>query len=104
MSDNTNNVETTVEKVNIDIDEVFGAGVDNVTLPEEESKPGILDRVNPEPDFTFTEEVKKEDWMDDEDVVAPERITKKTEAGIKAEGEEIIDDLGDDSELEDAEE
>ena len=103
MSDNTNNVETTVEKVNIDIDEVFGAGVDNVTLPEEESKPGILDRVNPDPDFTFTEEVKKEDWMEDEDVVTPEKITKKTEAGIKAEGGEIIDDLEDDSELEDNE-
>ncbi len=48
MSDK-NMEETTVEKVDIDIDEVFGgADAGNVTLPEEETKkPHILDRNKP---------------------------------------------------------
>ena len=65
MSDN-NMEETTVEKVDIDIDEVFGAGADNITLAEEEpKKPSMFDRPNPEADFSFTEKVEKEEWMDE---------------------------------------
>ena len=93
------NMETTVTTENIDIDEVFGAGADSVVLPEEETKkPNILDRVDPEPDFTFTEPTKKEEWMDEEDVVIPEETVKKTEAGIKKEGGEILDDISDENE------
>jgi len=93
--------ETTVEKVDIDIDEVFGASADNVTLAEEEpKKPNMFERPNPEADFSFTEKVEKEDWMDEEDVVTPEVVTKKTEAGIKAEGDEILDDISNEEEEE----
>lgn len=100
MSDK-NMEETTVEKVDIDIDAVFGAGADNITLAEEEpKKPSMFERPNPEADFSFTEKVEKEDWMDEEDVVAPETITKKTEAGIKAEGGEILEDISNDAEEE----
>ena len=103
MSDK-NMEETTVEKVDIDIDEVFGASADNVTLAEEEpKKPNMFERPNPEADFSFTEKVEKEDWMDEEDVVPPEVVTKKTEAGIKAEGDEILDDISNEEE-EDVEE
>jgi hypothetical protein len=98
MSDK-NMEETTVEKVDIDIDEVFGASADNVTLAEEEpKKPNMFERPNPEADFSFTEKVEKEDWMDEEDVVTPEVVTKKTEAGIKAEGDEILDDISNEEE------
>jgi len=100
MSDK-NMEETTVEKVDIDIDEVFGASADNVTLAEEEpKKPNMFERPNPEADFSFTEKVEKEDWMDEEDVVTPEVVTKKTEAGIKAEGDEILDDISNEEEEE----
>jgi len=91
--------ETTVEKVDIDIDEVFGASADNITLAEEEpKKPNMFQRPNPEADFSFTEKVEKEDWMDEEDVVTPEVVTKKTKAGIKAEGDEILDDISNEEE------
>jgi hypothetical protein len=95
-----NKVETTVETVDINIDEVFGAGVDNIMTPEEDAKPHILDRSNPEPDFTFTEKVEREDWMDEEGVVTPETVTKKTEAGIKKEGDDILNDMTSEEELE----
>ena len=95
MSDTNNMEETTVTKEEINIDEVFGgADAGNVTLPEgETAKPSILDRVTPEADFTFTETTEKEDWMDEEDVVIPDAVTKKTEAGVKAEGDDILDDM-----------
>jgi len=103
MSDK-NMEETTVEIVDIDIDEVFGAGADNITLAEEKpKKPSMFERPNPEADFSFTEKVEKEDWMDEEDVVAPETITRKTEAGIKAEGGEILEDISNDAEEEEVE-
>ncbi len=102
MSDTKNMEQTTIESVNIDIDEVFGAGVDNVTLPEETKKPNILDRTEPETDFTFTEPVEKEDWMDEEDVVTPETTVKKTPAGIKKEGGDILEDMSiDDEDIDD---
>ena len=56
MSEQNNTVETKVETVDIDIDEVFGAGADNVTLPEEESKPNIFSNPEKEVDMSFTEE------------------------------------------------
>lgn len=96
--------ETTVEKVDIDIDEVFGASADNITLAEEEpKKPSMFQRPSPEADFSFTEKVEKEDWMDEEDVVFPETVTRKTQAGIKAEGNDILDDISDDSDSDEEE-
>ena len=86
------NVETEVKVEDIDIDQVFGVS-DSVMTPEENTKPNIMDPINPKVDMTFTEPVEKEDWMDDEDVVAPETVTKKTEEGLKAEGGEILEDI-----------
>ena len=42
MSETNNNVETTITTENIDIDAMFGAGADNVTLPE--TKPSIFSK------------------------------------------------------------
>ena len=91
------NVETEVKVEDINLDEVFGVS-DSVITPEENTKPNMMDPIKPKVDMTFTEPVEKEDWMDDEDVVAPDTVTKKTEEGVKAEGGEILEDLAIDEE------
>jgi len=97
MSD-IKNMDTTVENVDIDIDEIFGAGVDNITLPEEGTKkPNILDRGTPEADFSFTE--SKENVETTEETV--EEPIVKNEEVIKEEGSDILADFSldaDDSE------
>ena len=104
MSEENKTVETKVTTENINIEDVFpmGPDADSVTLPEE-AKPNIMDPINPKPDMSFTEPVEKEDWMEKEDVVAPEEVTKKTEEGIKAEGAEILSDIADDTDDDDSE-
>jgi len=98
MIEDNNIVETKVETLDIDIDEVFGtAGAVYVTLPED-TKPNIMDPVNPDPDMTFADPVKKEEWMEEEDLVVPETVTRKTDEGIKQEGDEIISDIIDEDE------
>jgi len=63
---NTQNMEnTTVEKIDIDIDEVFGAGVDNITLPEENKKPNIFERPNQNVDFSFAESPENKNLNDE---------------------------------------
>jgi hypothetical protein len=61
MSNKQNMENTTVEKIDIDIDEIFGAGVGNITLPEENKKPNIFERPNQNVDFSFAESPKDED-------------------------------------------
>ena len=97
----TNSVDTTVTKEEINIDELFGPSGDNVTLPEE-TKPKMMDPIRPAVDMTFDQPVEKEDWMDEEGFVPPESITKDTEEGIKAKGDDIIDSIDGDPEEEDA--
>ena len=102
----TENVETTVEKVEIDIDEVFGVGVDNVTLPENK-KPSIMDPINPDPDMSFTEPIKEESSEKEDGVVTEnttENVTEKNEEVIEQEGGEILDDILDDPDGENVEE
>ncbi len=100
VTDNVTDTTDTIEKVEFNTDEFFEVpGAENVTLAEEK-KPNIMDPINPEVDMTFTEPIEKEDFMEEDDLVVPETVTKKTDAGIKAEGSEIIDDLdnqGDDT-------
>ena len=94
----TNNVDTTVTKEEINIDELFGAGADNVTLPED-TKPKMMDPIRPEVDMTFDQPVEKEDWMDEEGFVPPESVTKDTKEGIKVKGDSIIDAIDVDPEV-----
>jgi len=97
--------ETTVEKVDINIDDLFGgADAASVTLPEEDKKPNIFDRVKPEADFTFTEPVDEDDEDDQDLLDSIKTTTKKTAEGIKKEGGDILSDLDDDSEDDDFEE
>ena len=83
----TNNVDTTVTKEEINIDELFGA--DNVTLPED-TKPKMMDPIRPAVDMTFDQPLEKEDLIDEE-AVLPESITTDTAEDIKAKGDDIID-------------
>jgi hypothetical protein len=96
MSDK-NMEETTVEKVDIDIDEVFGASADNITLAEEEpKKPNMFSRPGSEADFSFTkakEESEAEESEADEDDVEVEANTETSNAEIKAQGNDILDDI-----------
>ena len=95
----TNSVDTTVTKEEINIDDLFGPSGDNVTLPEE-TKPKMMDPIRPAVDMTFDQPVEKEDWMDEEGFVPPESVTKDTEEGIKAKGDDIIDAIDVDPEEE----
>ncbi len=106
MSEQNNTVETKVETVDIDIDEVFGAGADNVTLPEEESKPNIFSNPEKEVDMSFTEEpVEREDWMDEEDVNVEGMTEKKlSDDAVQKVGDNILTDLVDEEEGEEYEE
>lgn len=106
MSDK-NMEETTVEKVDIDIDEVFGASADNITLAEEEpKKPNMFSRPGSEADFSFTQ-AKEESEADEDDVEVEantEANTETSNAEIKAQGNDILDDISIDTEEEDVEE
>ena len=97
MSEQNNTVETKVETVDIDIDEVFGAGADNVTLPEEESKPNIFSNPEKEVDMSFTEKpVEREDWMDEEDLDTEGMTEKKlSDEAVQKVGDDILTDLVD---------
>lgn len=102
MEDNTNTLESKVETIDIDIDEMFnpGVGADSVTLPDENAKPSIFSKPRKEADFSFTEETdttsSKEDEADDE-IKKPE-ISKEDN---KAAGKKLLDNLLDDDESED---
>ena len=106
MSEENNTVETKVETVDIDIDEVFGAGADNVTLPEEESKPNIFSNPEKEVDMSFTEQpVEREDWMDEDDVDTEGMTEKKlSDEAVQKVGDDILTDLVDEEEEEEYEE
>lgn len=67
-------VETKVEQVDVDLDELFSgaASADNITISnEEEKKPNILAK-NPEVDFSFAEEDSDDDLDDDQADKKPE--------------------------------
>ncbi len=100
MSETNNNVETTITTENIDIDEMFSAGADNVTLPD--TKPSIFskpDEVNVDSisNPTPKEETPAiEDKNDD-----PEKSPEKTEINTDV-AKEFIDEISPDN-LEDEE-
>ena len=106
MSEENNTVETKVETVDIDIDEVFGAGADNVTLPEEESKPNIFSNPEKEVDMSFTEQpVERKDWMEEDDVDTEGMTEKKlSDEAVQKVGDDILTDLVDEEEGEEYEE
>lgn len=109
MEENANTLESKVETVDIDLDEIFnpGVGADNVTLPEENAKPSIFSKPGKEADFSFTEEADTTSSKEDEDGDEADGEIKKPEAkkeNNKAAGKELLDDLLNDDEAEAEEE
>lgn len=109
MEENANTLESKVETVDIDLDEIFnpGVGADNVTLPEENAKPSIFSKPGKEADFSFTEETDTTSSKEDEDGNEADGEIKKPEAkkeNNKAAGKELLDDLLNDDEAEAEEE
>jgi len=105
----TKNVETKVEKVEVNLDEIFNGapGADSITLPEEETKkPNVFSRKKdvdmsfidkPAAEETKEEEVTETTESNTEEVVEAKKETKK-ESTVSA--EEIDEILGDNIESE----
>ena len=99
----TNSVDTTVTKEEINIDELFGPSGDNVTLPED-TKPNMMDPIRPPVDMTFDQPVEKEEVSEEEDSTLPDAETKHTDEEIKTKGDDIIASIdGEDEEGDDLE-
>jgi hypothetical protein len=103
MSNKQNMENTTVEKIDIDIDEIFGAGVGNITLPEENKKPNIFERPNQNVDFSFAESPKDEDlkneFQDKNDEIVLSSLDLKE--NNREAGEDILGGLDSDDEDDD---
>ena len=96
MAEENKTVETTKEKVEVNLDEIFNGapGGDSITLPEEESKkPNVFSR-KPEVDMSFVDEPTKETTEKEEEVKEEEVVettdTKKTEKVSKEQIDEIF--------------
>ena len=79
MADKT--VETKVEQVDVNIDEIFSGapGGDSITLPEEEKKPNIFSRKEPV-DMGFVDEPAKEEKEEEVKEEVKEEVESKEEA------------------------
>ena len=79
MSETNNNVETTITTENIDIDAMFGAGADNVTLPE--TKPSIFSK----PDTVSVDNISTPEPQ--KETPTPEAESKVDDAAKEESGE-----------------
>ena len=101
MKTQAKSVETTVEQVDVNLDELFSgaASADSITVPDEdEKKPNIFAK-KPEVDFSFTEEGSDDD-SDDED--SDDDAAKKP-AAKKEDAASFLDSLSDEEEEEEDE-
>tara|TARA_R100001463_G_scaffold19495_3_gene47916 strand:- start:594 stop:1871 length:1278 start_codon:yes stop_codon:yes gene_type:complete len=105
MAEENKTVETTKEKVEVNLDEIFNGapGGDSITLPEEESKkPNVFSR-KPEVDMSFVDEPTKETTKKEEEVKEEEVVettdTKKTEKVSKEQIDEIFGDNTEEEEV-----
>ena len=108
MAEENKTVETTKEKVEVNLDEIFNGapGGDSITLPEEESKkPNVFSR-KPEVDMSFVDEPTKETTEKEEEVKEEEVVettdTKKTEKVSKEQIDEIFGDNTEEEVVEEA--
>ena len=90
MSQTNNNVETKVTTENINIDEVFGVGADNVTLPD--SKPNVFSR----PEDITIESITENEVLDSSET--PEtseasEVDKKTPEEIQNTSDDVFEEL-----------
>lgn len=106
MSETNNNVETTVTKENIDIDEVFGVGAENVTLPE--SKPSIfskpedvsVDSITAPVDTVEKEEENTVAENTETEVSNETNIPNEVSEEVKEKAQDIFEDIAGESDSE----
>ena len=99
MSNNNQTMESTVETVDLDLNEIFdgAATAEGVTLPQEDlSKPknNIFSKVRPDVDMSFADENQEDDATTEdtnEETVAKPKFTKE-------EGEDILNTFTDEEE------
>lgn len=98
MSDTNNNVETTITKENIDIDQMFAPNADNVTLPD--AKPSIFSKPENISVDSITENIpKKEEEVSTVDDLKTENENKENSSNevteeVKEKAEDIFDEIG----------
>ncbi|BCV02213.1 MAG: hypothetical protein CM15mV51_0280 [uncultured marine virus] len=78
MSTDNQTMDTKVETVNIDIDDIFGADAGSVTLPEEsDAKPNIFSQKGGA-DFSFTEPTNLDEKVEEVQESQPEEPAAET--------------------------
>ena len=98
MSKSESNVNTKVETVDVNIDEIFGAaptGADMVT-DEKPSRPNIFGPVKPEVDMSFTEPEESEPVTEAEEPteeVEEEVVETPVDAEVKKEASDLLDNI-----------
>jgi len=100
MSNNNQTMESTVETVDLDLNEIFdgAATAEGVTLPQEDSsksKNNIFSKVRPDVDMSFADEDQKDDATTEEETVE-ETVAKPKFS--KEEGEDILNTFTDEEE------
>ena len=94
--------ETTVEQVNVDIDALFGADADSVTLPETNTK-SVFKAPEENVDMSFTEDKTKDETETVAEITEEATEETKEEATspqIEAQAQEVFDSLEVDEEEE----
>ena len=102
MSETTESIETKVETVNIDIDELFNGApsAEGITLPQEENtKPNIFSNKNNSADMSFTEPEESSEEVEDK---SQEEVSDQKDNQETKEIFEEINENTDDSYDEDA--
>ena len=94
MAEKTKTVETKVEQVDVNIDEIFSGapGGDSITLPEEDKKPNIFSRKDPV-DMGFVDEDTKEEVKEEEEENKEKEVESKEETPKKEEKKEIKEEV-----------
>ena len=112
MAEETKTIETKVEKVDVNLDEIFNGapGADSITLPEEESKkPNVFSRKD-NVDLSFIDKPAEEKTEEDTEEVEPtiaetaKAEEKKEEKKIDTVSKEQIDEILGDDQAEEVEE
>ncbi len=105
MSDETKTIETKVEKVEVNLDEIFNGapGAESITLPEEETKkPSVFSRKQ-DVDLSFIDTPAKEETTEETKSETTEEVVEEKKE-TKTVSKEQIDELLGDNVEEDVEE
>lgn len=102
MSNNNQTMESTVETVDLDLNEIFdgAATAEGVTLPQEDSskpKNNIFSKARPDVDMSFADENQKDDATTEEETTNEETVADKPKF-TKEEGEDILSTFTDEKE------